>query len=94
MDSQPLITCFNCSLPTMTLLNIIDEIGVNKQMESNNESNHDSISVERNSKGYNYTAKCYINGGEDKEDTEKKLKLRLDRYVEHLETKYGKSAPY
>ena len=57
--------------------------------EATNESQRDSIAIEKNTKGYNYSAKCYIGGNGDKEDDEEKLKLRLDRYVQHLESTYG-----
>lgn len=58
-------------------------------LEKTNESQRDSISIEKNSKNTNYSAKCYLGGSGDLEDTEVKMKARLDRYVQHLESTYG-----
>lgn len=58
-------------------------------LEKTNDSNKDSIAVEKNSRGYNWTVKCYVCGSGDLDDTEAKVKERLDRYVQHLESTYG-----
>ena len=60
------------------------------------QTSKDSIGIEKTSRGYNFTAKAYINGSGDMEDTEEKLKARLDRYVQHLESTYGNktTAPF
>ena len=55
-------------------------------MEVKTESNRDSISLEANSKGINWSAKCYIGGNGDPDDTELKACQRLLRYKSFLST--------
>ncbi len=57
--------------------------------ETNDKGSKDSFGVEHNSKVNNWTAKVYMNGNGDKDDTEDKMKARLDSYINHLESKYG-----
>ncbi len=65
-------------------------------MEHTNESNKDSISIERNSKGFNYTAKCYQGGAGSPDETEEDIRKRLHRYVTFLEQTFGekRDIPY
>lgn len=62
-------------------------------MESTNESNRDSFKLVSNSKGYGFEIKVYCGGDGTTDDTEDKMKLRLDRYVQHYKTNYGDKTP-
>ena len=61
-------------------------------MEATNESNRDSFKLTSNSKGYGFEIKVYVGGDGTLDDSEDKVKLRLDRYVQHFNSKYGNSS--
>ena len=56
-------------------------------MEENNiEQGQDSLSIEKNSKGVNFSVKVY----RSKQDSPEDLQNRLDSYVNYLYGKYDK----
>ena len=63
----------------------------------NMDSNKDSISVDKMSKGFNYSAKVYLNGSNDPDDTSEKMLIRLKMYMDKLKVEYdgfNPNAPY
>jgi hypothetical protein len=49
----------------------------------------DSIGFEKNTKGFNFSAKCYVGGNGDKEDTSETMKNRLLDYKTFLEENFS-----
>lgn len=59
--------------------------------EDNTEQGRDSIKAIKNTKGYNYEAKCYIGGSNDLTDTPEKMLQRLHMYMNKLKETYGEN---